>query len=161
MLFRSHAVVNLSWLLMGDFNEILYPFEKEGGNPRPLHFMQNFRNVIADCNLSDCGFIGEKFTWHRGGIRESLDRALANDAWKNRFGEAILQNLDYGQSDHRPILMCVEAEVQPTVVGPSVLRFEAHWLKEPKFQQVVEEAWARSADRSNGNGLAGKLEVVQ
>ena len=37
-----HSAVNLPWLVMGDLNEILYPFEKEGGNPRPLHFMQEF-----------------------------------------------------------------------------------------------------------------------
>jgi hypothetical protein len=26
-------------LMMGDFNEILYPFKKEGANPRPINFM--------------------------------------------------------------------------------------------------------------------------
>ena len=28
-----HAAVNLPWLVMGDINEFLYSFEKEGGNP--------------------------------------------------------------------------------------------------------------------------------
>ena len=79
------------------------------------------------------------------------DRALANDAWKDRFKDAVLQNLDYGQSDHRPILMCVEAESQQVENGPSVLRFEAKWLKEPNFQQVVEEAWARSHYKKYAN----------
>ena len=57
---------------MGDINEILYLFEKEGGNPRPQNFMQSFRDAIADCNLSDFDFVGDKFMWHRGRIRERL-----------------------------------------------------------------------------------------
>ena len=44
---------------MGDMNKILFPFEKEGGNVRPQHFMQAFRDVIDDCNLSDFGYVGE------------------------------------------------------------------------------------------------------
>ena len=145
---------------MGDLNEILYQLEKEGGNPWPPHFVQNFRDAIEDCRLSDCGYIREKFTWHRGGIRERLDCGLANDAWSNRFGDAVLQNLDYEQSDHRPILMCLEAESQQEVRGPSVLRFEAKWLKESQFQHVVENAWEQSSMHAGSGGLAGKLAVV-
>jgi exonuclease III len=48
-----HSQSNLPWLVMGDINEILYSIEKEGGNPRPEHLMQNFRDAIEDCNLSD------------------------------------------------------------------------------------------------------------
>ena len=120
-----HATVALPWLVMGDFNEILYPFEKEGGNLRPVQFMENFRYALDDCGLSDCGYIGEKFTWHRGGIRERLDRVVANEAWKNRFVDGVLQNLDYGHSDHRPILMCTDKVAQQEFNVPYVLRFEA------------------------------------
>ena len=75
-----HAVVDLPWLVMGDLNEILYLFEKEVGNPRLIHFMENFRQALDDCGLVDCGYIGERFTWRRGGIRERLDIFLANGA---------------------------------------------------------------------------------
>jgi hypothetical protein len=47
--------------------------------------MKNFRDAIEDCNLADFGYTGHKFTWHRGLIRERLDRALTNEAWNSFF----------------------------------------------------------------------------
>jgi hypothetical protein len=38
----------------------LYPSEKEGVNPRPLPYMQAFKDVISDCNLTDFGYLGDK-----------------------------------------------------------------------------------------------------
>ena len=152
--------VNLPWLVMGDINEILYPFEKEGGNPRPQHFMQAFRQALDDCNLTDFGYVGDKFTWHRGRIRERLDRALMNDAWNERFGEAILQNMEYSGSDHRPIMMVLESDNTVIRSGPAVLRFEAKWLKEARFEQVVQEAWERADSGGQNSSLAGKLAAV-
>jgi hypothetical protein len=98
-----HSQHNLPWVLIGDFNEILFSHEKEGGNLRPINFMQNFRDVLTDCNLHDIGFMGDQFTWRRGRIRERLDRALANTPWNNRHPEAMLHHLEAMQSDHRPI----------------------------------------------------------
>jgi endonuclease/exonuclease/phosphatase family metal-dependent hydrolase len=118
---------------MGDLNDILYQFEKEGGRSRPAHCMQAFRDAIEDCNLVDMRYIGDKFTWQRGDIRERLDRGLANKAWNMKFPDASLHHLDYYRSDHRPILMCIEEPIVEENRGPSVLRFEARWLKEKKI----------------------------
>ncbi|KAA3479129.1 reverse transcriptase [Gossypium australe] len=68
-----------SWLVYGDFNEILYSFEKKGGLPREEQRMEDFRNVLQDCQLIDVGYTGRWFTWERGNspetnIKELLDR---------------------------------------------------------------------------------------
>jgi endonuclease/exonuclease/phosphatase family metal-dependent hydrolase len=102
---------DMPWLVMGDLNDILYQFEKEGGRSRPAHCMQAFRDAIEDCNLVDMRYIGDKFTWQRGDIRERLDRGLANEAWNMKFPDASLHHLDYYRSDHRPILMCIEEPI--------------------------------------------------
>jgi hypothetical protein len=57
---------------MGDFNEILYSFEKEGGRLRPNKFLLAFQEALINYGLSDLGYTGDKFTWHRGGIREKV-----------------------------------------------------------------------------------------
>lgn len=52
-----HSNTEGPWMIIGDFNEILIANEKEGGNTRPLHFMQNFRDCIEDCGLQEVTFI--------------------------------------------------------------------------------------------------------
>ena len=64
-----HQRIKLPWLIVGDFNEILYSHEKEGGALRPMHMMQNFRDALVDCELEDMGCSGELYTWRRRRIR--------------------------------------------------------------------------------------------
>ncbi|KAA3466680.1 reverse transcriptase [Gossypium australe] len=44
------------WLVEGDFNEILYSFEKSGGTQRDTRRMDTFRKALDDCQLVDIGF---------------------------------------------------------------------------------------------------------
>ena len=76
-----HQNNSLPWLIMGDLNEILFDSEKEGGRVRPERYMKAFRDTLDDCNLTDVGYVGDCFTWHRGTMRERLDRGLANSSW--------------------------------------------------------------------------------
>ncbi|KAL1101097.1 hypothetical protein V6Z11_D05G275300 [Gossypium hirsutum] len=50
------------WLICGDFNEILYGFEKNGGLPREERRMEDFRQVLEECSLNDLGYSGKWFT---------------------------------------------------------------------------------------------------
>jgi hypothetical protein len=101
-------MVDLPWVMLGDFNEILSNQEKEGGNLRPQRCMQQFRDALVDSELSDMGFMGEKFTWRRGRIREQLDRAVANQRWRDKFPLAMVVNEDFWKSDHRPVTVDCE-----------------------------------------------------
>jgi hypothetical protein len=51
------------WLCVGDFNEILFAWEKEGGVPKPQAQMDNFKMALEDCGLRDLGYVGDTFTW--------------------------------------------------------------------------------------------------
>lgn len=48
----------MPWLVCGDFNEILYSYEKVGGTPREERIMLDFRNVLEECQLMDIGYSG-------------------------------------------------------------------------------------------------------
>ncbi|XP_058760448.1 uncharacterized protein LOC131633779 [Vicia villosa] len=80
--------LNQSWLVGGDFNDILNSTEKKGGAPVAQRKCDIFKNRIETCNLFDLGAVGHRFTWKgpifhgRGRIYERLDRAFANAAWR-------------------------------------------------------------------------------
>lgn len=61
-----HGQMSLPWLVLGDFNEILFNYEKEGGRPRSQLAMQAFHDALNDCELEDMGYVGDLFTWRRG-----------------------------------------------------------------------------------------------
>ena len=93
--------------------------------------MQAFQEALSDCDLEDLGYVGDKFTWFRGGLKERLDRAVMNGGWMNMHPYAGLCNSDMGKSDHRPIMLDTEylagvAEAKPQYKR----RFEARWLEE-------------------------------
>ena len=73
-----HGSLSLPWLALGDFNEILFHHEKEGGRVRSQSQLQAFQTTLMDCELADIGYLGDVFTWQRGRIRERLDRGVAN-----------------------------------------------------------------------------------
>lgn len=57
------AQLNLPWLCIGDFNEVLEANEHIGGNGREEWQMAGFGEAVADCNLNDLGYSGLPYTW--------------------------------------------------------------------------------------------------
>lgn len=62
LLRTLHNQDNLPWLCIGDFNEIMFNYEKQGGVARSQACMQQFRDALAFCELHDLGFKGDIFT---------------------------------------------------------------------------------------------------
>lgn len=55
-----------------DFNEILHPYEKSGGNDRNLNLINDFREAMRDCDLMDVSYKGYPFTWSNGDLGKVL-----------------------------------------------------------------------------------------
>ena len=149
LLRTLQAQSNLPWLCMGDFNEILFLHEKEGGPARAPGCMESFRRALDDAQLGDLGFVGDAFTWRNnwsvanGYVRERLDRAVANVEWRCLFPMYKIINGDPRHSDHRPVIAVLNEQshiVREREEGAS-FRFEAAWLQEEDCAQVVEDAW--------------------
>lgn len=103
------SVPTLPWILTGDFNDVLYESEKQGGNVCDLTSITRFKDAIESCGLKDLGFSGYKFTWsNRRGeavIEERLDCALANDEWLDLFPSFSVHNVVWDSSNHLPIII--------------------------------------------------------
>lgn len=68
------------WLVGEDFNSILYASEKRGGSSTRSGVCGFFKNWFNTYSLYDLHSHGPKFTWARGNLLKSLDRALCNAA---------------------------------------------------------------------------------
>ncbi|KAJ1259810.1 hypothetical protein BS78_10G184600 [Paspalum vaginatum] len=141
------------WLCVGDFNEILMSCEKEGGVVRLQSCMDKFRDALEECSLSDLGFTGDPFTWrnHCGSsdtyIKERLDRAVADEHWRDHFLAFHVRNGDPKHSDHRPVIVEVErsfSEEQRS--GEKSFCFEAGWVQEEDCDMIVKNAWGLSME---------------
>ena len=144
-----HGTSDLPWMVFGDFNEILFASEKQGGKLKPQACMDNFRSALEHCELEDLGFVGDPFTWRNHSqhacsyIKERLDRAVANVGWRSHFPAYKAINGDPRRSDYRHVIVLMEPEYLCTRVGGVVEqpKFEARWLEEEECDDVVHNAW--------------------
>jgi hypothetical protein len=117
--------------------------------------MQLFRDCLDACNLFDLGFSGPKFTWSNRqdaqcNIRVRLDRAVANGAFSQMFGDCTVENIITTTSDHYAILIslqkCKSHFHLPMQQG---FRYEAAWRRADSYADTVESNWAAVGDGPN------------
>ncbi|RLN08650.1 hypothetical protein C2845_PM11G28210 [Panicum miliaceum] len=159
---------DMPWLCSGDFNEILFGCEKEGGPSRPEVCMQKFHSALEDSDLHDLGFVGDPFTWRNNHhvaawfIKERLDRAVASSAWRGIFPLVKVTNGDPRHSDHRPIIIEVGSrEGREWRWQMQVLpKFEARWLEEEDCAARVEEAWVKALSEGDNSLMEVQKRVL-
>ncbi|KAG5541735.1 hypothetical protein RHGRI_021533 [Rhododendron griersonianum] len=142
------------WLMMGDFNEVIFSHEKCGGRPLNWNRVSKFKDCIDRCGMLDLGFSGSRFTWtnlrQAGGIiRERLDRCLANASWNLIFPEAAVQHLARVHSDHCPVVLNSIPSPPPLLDRP--FRLEPMWLTDSSFFTVVEQCWENEHSSFSSN----------
>lgn len=79
-----------AWYVGGDFNEILDNSEKFGGAQRAVSLMNNFRNAVLQCSLSEIPGQRPGPTWTNGrcGVARvscKLDRGVVNSSFFHQF----------------------------------------------------------------------------
>ncbi|KAA3468467.1 Exo_endo_phos domain-containing protein [Gossypium australe] len=145
LLKRLSSDCNCPWLVAGDFNEIMYSFEKRGGLPRDQKRTEVFRDTLEECRLMDVGYSEAWFTWEKGNlpetnIRERLDRGVANEKWFTLFPMGSVQHLPHSFSDHCPLLV----------------HTDTWWTLEDSFEEALKDIW-----ESSSGTLVDKLKTVQ
>lgn len=60
------------WMVCGDFNKILYSFEKVKGVTQDERQMDMFREALEECQLMDLGYSRTWYTWKRGNLPETI-----------------------------------------------------------------------------------------
>ncbi|KAK9749818.1 hypothetical protein RND81_02G152700 [Saponaria officinalis] len=140
------SALQLSWLCLGDFNEILYSTEMKGGT-RLQWQMNNFRDAVDECGLQDLPYEGYEFTYDNGQEGEAnrqsrLDRAMVSGGWTDLFPYAKLLHLDREGSDHAPIKVLLDGREERVERARKRFRFEQIWVGEDGCEEAVRKAWA-------------------
>ncbi|XP_019150699.1 PREDICTED: uncharacterized protein LOC109147555 [Ipomoea nil] len=131
----------LPWVVIGDFNNLLYQAEKKGGNPYPNSLLRGFGDAVDDCGLMQIPMRGHQYTWQKGKgtpnwIEERLDKALITNDWGLMNENAWLENIRTRASDHSILFLSINA-----ICMPRRFRFEMAWLFDEGCKEVVETAW--------------------
>ncbi|KAL9680031.1 hypothetical protein QQ045_017904 [Rhodiola kirilowii] len=134
------------WVVMGDFNEVLFSWEVKGRRLRREWQMRSFRETIEACGLVDLGYTGLPFTFsnRRSGLMETkarLDRAFSNIKWKTLFERYEVSHLITSSSDHLPLLVNFRKRI--SCVRRNLFRFEPMWLRHNDFRGFLEECWGK------------------
>ncbi|XP_057425675.1 uncharacterized protein LOC130719041 [Lotus japonicus] len=162
MIRRVRPVDVVPWLCIGDFNDILSPLDKLGGDPPDLGRMQVANQACADCGLSRVDASGNPFTWVNnrtgvGRVEERLDYVLINRAWEELWPFTRVSHLIRHQSDHSPIVFhCGTRRMEIRRHRTRMFRFEELWLESGnECAEIVAEGWSRPH-----TSLLGKIDVV-
>ncbi|KAJ8429277.1 hypothetical protein Cgig2_023580 [Carnegiea gigantea] len=105
---------DLPSLVGGDLHEILYDFKKNGGSMKWQSVLEEFRTMLADCDLYNLGYWGRKYTWWNrkegnGFVEEIFDRFYAQSGWSVLFPAANAFHINSNFLNHLLILLkCFE-----------------------------------------------------
>jgi hypothetical protein len=108
--------------------------------------MAAFREALEECELSDLGFNGPRFTWNNrhtdnSFIQERLDRALGSRDWCLLFPGAIVSVLEAICSDHNPILVSFKGNREDYRFCRGGFKFEATWSRDAEYQGLIQFVW--------------------
>ncbi|GKE16513.1 RNA-directed DNA polymerase, eukaryota [Tanacetum coccineum] len=147
-------------VLMGDFNEVRFEYERYGSIFNPCG-ANAFNNFISSSNLVDLPMDGYSFTWSLSSATKmsKLDRFLFSEGLLVDFPSLSVTCLDKHLSDHRPILLR-ELKVD---YGPTPFRFFNSWTSRIGFDCMIEEAWKSYAgsDSNSMIKLKRKLQALK
>nr|XP_027082134.1 uncharacterized protein LOC113704429 [Coffea arabica] len=151
------------WIVVGDFNVVVEPWEKRGGRPFRVAEARDFVDFMASAGLFDGGFSGSNFTWcnnrhGRARIWKRLDRVLLNEACMDLHVSVTVDHLARHPSDHAPLLMAVSTRLDSK---PRCFRFINAWAAHKEFLGVVKQSWEQECEGPPLHVLCSKLQRVK
>jgi hypothetical protein len=146
------------WLVIGDFNEVMWQYEHFSETKRGEKQMEAFREVLDFCELRDICFSGVPWTYDNGkagsrNVKVRLDRGVANQGWFCCFFDASISHLTSPFSDHCPLLLRVQREDANCWRGTKQSYYEIMWEREPSLGEHILNIW-------EGESRKGDLGII-
>lgn len=169
LLRRTKCNSSAPWLMLGDFNETMWQTEHLLSSKRSERLMENFRNVLSDCNLFDLGFKGPCWTFNNKqegikNVRARLDRGVASPTWTDYFKKANMEHICSSRSDHLPLLVRFGQRKEWRPKGDKrqkIFRYEHMWERSGSLQSMIDSSWKRDGPAANLEAVIEKLASMQ
>lgn len=129
------------WMLMGDFNYIRYPSNRNGSGGN-FSDMLNFNEAINSLALIESPLKGRIFTWSNmqdAPLLEKLAWVFTSEAWTNHYPNTISLPLARLVSNHVPFLIQVGTHIPKA----TVIRFENFWMEIEDFKDFVKQTGSK------------------
>ena len=97
--------MDVAWCVMGDFNTVLYPEDRQGGMAVKDFEIKPFAECIAQCHLQEMKYQGSYYTWTNNTVQTRIDRVFINVMWYDQFDYSHVTYLPRALSDHSPMLL--------------------------------------------------------
>ncbi|XP_074266978.1 uncharacterized protein LOC141590276 [Silene latifolia] len=101
--------IHIPWILCGDFNCVLSPSERLGGQTSEEE-MEDFQACIDHCHLVDSPAVGSFYTWNnkqdpQTRVYSRLDRVFVNSEWLQLRPHSHAHFYNEGLFDHTPCII--------------------------------------------------------
>uniref|UniRef100_A0A803QE60 Reverse transcriptase domain-containing protein n=1 Tax=Cannabis sativa TaxID=3483 RepID=A0A803QE60_CANSA len=150
------------WMVMGDFNDILFKEERIGKRVKYLEETE-FINCVGSCMLEDVKYGGCLYTWNnkRQGnerICSKIDRVLANQKWLDSFSSAEVIFAAEELFDHTPAIISLSHEI---LGGKKPFKYFKMWTAHPSYNGIVSGVWNQRIDGSKMYQIVTKLKQLK
>ncbi|XP_011083358.1 uncharacterized protein LOC105165904 [Sesamum indicum] len=155
--------MSMSWLIMGDFNYVKSPEEKQLGVAPTWYELKDFVDCSVALGLLDAPTTGCYYIWYSNKDSNpvwcKLDRVLYNNEWL----EASLHcgahfNPPECLSDHSSGIVTIFDHC-PT--KPKLFRFFNMWAGHPGFFTIVEHRWNLNVEETPQFSLCKRLKSLK
>ncbi|KAJ8419773.1 hypothetical protein Cgig2_002904 [Carnegiea gigantea] len=135
------------WCVMGDFNSVLHPGERTGGDEIQSAEITYFSQCLKDCDLYEINTTGVFFTWTNKTVWSKIDRVLG-------LGYTHVQSLTKGLSDYA----LLKINFPSCLKRRQVFRFYEMWTFDPLFKNLVTQHWAKQPPNNKLHNLCITLK---
>ena len=147
------------WLLLGDFNFIRAPDNRNRGGG-DANDMLLFNELIHRHSLDELPIKGRSFTWSNmqsDPLLEQLAWYFTSVNWAANYPNTMVMPLGKPTSDHVPCYVSIQSRTPKS----KIFRFEDYWIKQPGFFDVVQRSWAKHCYAPNASAiLCKKLKTL-
>ncbi|XP_074297831.1 uncharacterized protein LOC141628613 [Silene latifolia] len=150
------------WLWLGDFNTVLSPIERLGGNTTNAE-MEHFQDCVSICGMEDILATGAMFTWSNKQelndmVYSRLDRAMGNQEWLDDYSTSLAHFHPEGLFDHCP---CTIVDRNADIGGKKNFKYFNMWGLTPSFKDSVAMAWATVYRGTKMFSVVKKLKALK